>query len=393
MMKQVYLDNAATTPVDPRVKAAMLPYLEEFYGNPSSAHSAGQAARAAVEEARGQVAALIGARPDEIFFTSGGTESDNWALKGTAWARIDKGNHIITTAVEHHAVIESCHYLSKHGFDINFVPVDKYGLVDAADVEKAITPKTILISVMHANNEIGTIQPVEAIGKIARERGILFHVDAVQTAGHLPVKVSDLNVDLLSISGHKLYGPKGIGALYIRKGVKIETLMSGGSQERGKRSGTENVPGIVGFGAAAEIARAEMAAEAERLMILRDKLTTEILARIPDSHLNGHPVLRLPNNVNISFDYVEGESLVLNLDFEGIYASTGSACSSSSLEPSHVLLACGKLAEEAHGSLRFTTGKFTEASDIDAVIEALPPIVKKLRAMSPLAPKAAGTAR
>ncbi len=392
-MNQAYLDNAATTPVDPRVKTAMLPYLEEFFGNPSSVHSAGQAARAAVEEARGQVASLIGARPDEIFFTSGGTESDNWALKGTAWAKSDRGNHIITTAVEHHAVIESCHYLSKHGFDITFVPVDKFGLVDAAEVKKAITPKTILISVMHANNEIGTIQPVAEIGKIARERGILFHIDAVQTAGHLPVKVGDLNVDLLSISGHKLYGPKGIGALYIKKGVKIETLMSGGSQERGKRSGTENVPGIVGFGAAAEIAQQEMAAEAERLTALRDKLTSELLARIPDSHLNGHPTLRLPNNVNISFDYVEGESLVLNLDFEGICASTGSACSSSSLEPSHVLLACGKIAEEAHGSLRFTMGKFTEAEHIDRVLDTLPGIVKKLRAMSPLAPKATGAAR
>jgi cysteine desulfurase len=388
-MKQVYLDNAATTPVDPRVKAAMLPYLEDLYGNPSSVHSAGQAVRAAVEEARGKVAALIGARADEIFFTSGGTESDNWALKGTAWAKTGKGNHIITTAIEHHAVIESCHYLSKHGFDITFVPVDKYGLVDPEDVENAITPKTILISVMHANNEIGTIQPVEAIGKIARERGVLFHVDAVQTAGHVSVNVNDLNVDLLSISGHKLYGPKGTCALYIRKGTRIDPLLSGGSQERGKRPGTENVPGIIGFGAAAEIAQSEMSAEAERLTDLRDRLSSELLARIPDSRPNGHPTLRLPNNVNISFDYVEGESLLLNLDFEGICASTGSACSSSSLEPSHVLLACGKIAEEAHGSLRFSLGKFTEASDIDAVIETLPRIVKKLRAMSPLAPRAA----
>ena len=392
-MKQVYLDNAATTPVDPRVKSAMLPYLDDYYGNPSSVHSAGQAVRTAVEEARGKVAALIGARSDEIFFTSGGTEADNWALKGTAWAKADKGNHIITTAIEHHAVIESCHYLAKHGFDITFVPVDKYGLVDAGDVKKAITPKTILISVMHANNEIGTIQPVAEIGKIARERGILFHVDAVQTVGHLPVNVGDLNVDLLSVSGHKLYGPKGVGALYIKKGVRIDSLFSGGSQERGKRPGTENVPGIIGFGAAAGIAQAEMVAEAERLATLRDRLTAELLSRIPDSHPNGHPALRLPNNVNISFDYVEGESLLLNLDFEGICASTGSACSSSSLEPSHVLLACGKIAEEAHGSLRFSLGKFTESEDIDAVIEALPRIVKKLRAMSPLAPKATGAAR
>ncbi|KTB48267.1 cysteine desulfurase NifS [Dehalogenimonas alkenigignens] len=388
-MKLVYLDNAATTPVDPRVKGAMLPYLEDHFGNPSSVHSAGQAVRHAVEEARGSVAALIGGRADEIYFTSGGTEADNWALKGTAWAKSDKGNHIITTSVEHHAVIEACHYLSKHGFEITLLPVDRYGMVDPEDVSKAVTPKTILISVMHANNEIGTIQPVAEIGKIARERGVLFHVDAVQTAGHLPVNVNSLNADMLSVSGHKLYGPKGTGALYIRKGTRIDSLLSGGSQERGKRPGTENVPGIVGFGKAADIARTEMAAETERLYLLRDRLSSELLDRIPDSQLNGHPAVRLPNNVNISFSYVEGESLVLNLDFEGICASTGSACSSSSLEPSHVLLACGKIAEEAHGSLRFSLGKFTRDSDIDAVIEALPRIVKKLRAMSPLAPRAA----
>ncbi len=386
-MKQVYLDNAATTPIDPRVKEAILPYLEDFYGNPSSVHSAGQVVRVAVEEARNKVASLIHSRSDEIYFTSGGTESDNWALKGTAWATAKKGNHIITTVIEHHAILESCEYLSKHGFDITLVPVDEYGLVDPGDVKKAITPKTILISVMHANNEIGTIQPVKAIGQIAKEHSILFHVDAVQTAGHLTVNVNEMNVDLLSISGHKLNGPKGIGALYIRKGTRIDSLLSGGSQERNKRPGTENVPGIIGFGAAAEIAQTEMTAEAERLTILRDRLISELLARIPDSHPNGHPTLRLPNNVNISFDYVEGESLLLNLDFEGICASTGSACSSSSLEPSHVLLACGKIAEEAHGSLRFSLGKFTEIEDIDTVVEALPRIVKKLRAMSPLAPK------
>ncbi|MEL7562403.1 cysteine desulfurase NifS [Dehalogenimonas sp. 4OHTPN] len=388
-MELIYLDNAATTPVDPRVKEAMLPYLEGQFGNPSSVHSAGQAVRHAVEEARGSVAALIGARADEIYFTSGGTEADNWALKGTAWAKSDKGNHIITTSVEHHAVIEACHYLSKHGFEITLLPVDGYGMVNPDDVRRAITPKTILISVMHANNEIGTIQPVAEIGKIARERGVLFHIDAVQTVGHLPVNVNDLNADMLSASGHKLYGPKGTGALYIRKGTRIDSLLSGGSQERGKRPGTENVPGIVGFGKAADIARVEMAAETERLYLLRDRLSSELLALIPDSQLNGHPILRLPNNVNISFSYVEGESLVLNLDFDGICASTGSACSSSSLEPSHVLLACGKVAEEAHGSLRFSLGKFTQDSDIDAVTEALPRIVKKLRAMSPLAPRAA----
>lgn len=385
-MKQVYLDNSATTPIDPRVKSAILPYLEDQFGNPSSVHSAGQHVRATVEEAREKVAALIGARADEIFFTSGGTEADNWSIKGTAWAKRDKGNHIITSSIEHHAVIESCHYLSKHGFDITLLPVDDYGLVDPEEVKRAITDKTILISVMHANNEIGTIQPVAEIGRIAREGGILFHVDAVQTAGHLPVNVAGMNVDLLSISGHKLYGPKGIGALYIKKGVRIDSLLSGGSQERGKRPGTENVPGIIGFGKAAEIALEDMGAEAGRLTVLRDKLAAELQTRIPDTHLNGHPTQRLPNNVNISFKYVEGESLVLNLDFDGIYASTGSACSSSSLEPSHVLLACGLIAEEAHGSLRFSLGKFTEAEDIDKVIEVLPGIVKKLRAMSPLAP-------
>jgi cysteine desulfurase len=285
-------------------------------------------------------------------------------------------------------VIESCEYLAKHGFEVTFLPVDRYGKVAPGNVEKAITPKTILISIMHANNEIGTIQPVAEIGRIARQHGILFHVDAVQTTGHLPVNVGDLNADLLSMSGHKLYGPKGVGALYIKKGVRIDSLLSGGSQERHKRPGTENVPGIIGFGKAAEIAMAEMNDETEKITALRDRLAAELLERISDATLNGHPSERLPNNVNISFQYVEGESLVLHLDFEAISASTGSACSSSSLEPSHVLLACGRLAEEAHGSIRFSLGKFNDDEDIDRVIETLPGIVKKLRAMSPLAPGA-----
>jgi cysteine desulfurase len=387
-MKQAYLDNSATTPVDSRVAEAMLPFLKESFGNPSSVHSTGQTVRVAVEHARSQVAALIGARDDEIFFTSGGTEADNWAIKGAAWARSDKGNHIITSSIEHHAVIESCEYLAKHGFEVTFLPVDRYGKVAPGNVEKAITPKTILISIMHANNEIGTIQPVAEIGRIARQHGILFHVDAVQTTGHLPVNVGDLNADLLSMSGHKLYGPKGVGALYIKKGVRIDSLLSGGSQERHKRPGTENVPGIIGFGKAAEIAMAEMNDETEKITALRDRLAAELLERISDATLNGHPSERLPNNVNISFQYVEGESLVLHLDFEAISASTGSACSSSSLEPSHVLLACGRLAEEAHGSIRFSLGKFNDDEDIDRVIETLPGIVKKLRAMSPLAPGA-----
>lgn len=389
-MKQVYLDNSATTPVDPRVAEAMLPFLKESFGNPSSVHSAGQTVRTAVENARDQVAALIGARADEVFFTSGGTEADNWAIKGTAWAKSEKGNHIITSSIEHHAVIESCEYLAKHGFEITFLSVDQYGKIDPADVEKAITPKTILISIMHANNEIGTIQPVAEIGRIAKQKGILFHVDAVQTTGHLPVNVGDLNADLLTVSGHKLYGPKGIGALYIKKGIKIDSLLSGGSQERHKRPGTENVPGIIGFGKAAEIAATEMADETEKITALRDRLATELLDTIPDTTLNGHPSERLPNNVNISFKYIEGESLVLHLDFENISVSTGSACSSSSLEPSHVLLACGRLAEEAHGSIRFSLGKFNDTEDVDRVIETLPGIVKKLRAMSPLSP---GTAK
>jgi cysteine desulfurase len=389
MTKQTYLDNAATTPVDARVVDAMLPFLKESFGNPSSVHSAGQTVRAAVEKARAQVAALIGARPDEIFFTSGGTEADNWALKGTAWAKADKGRHLITSGIEHHAVMESAEHLSKHGFKVTYLPVDEYGRVDIEAVAAAVTPATILVSVMHANNEIGTIQPVAEIGRLLRDKDAIFHVDAVQTAGHLPADVNEIGADLMSISGHKLYGPKGIGALYIRKGTRIASLLSGGSQERNKRPGTENVAGIIGFGAAAEIAMSEMTAEADRITTLRDRLAKELLARIPDSALNGHPTDRLANNVNISFKYVEGESLVLHLDFEGIFASTGSACSSSSLEPSHVLLACGRLAEDAHGSIRFSLGKFNNDEDIDRVIETLPGIVKKLRAMSPLAPSVA----
>lgn len=382
----IYLDNSATTPVEPRVAEAMMPFLGESFGNPSSVHSAGQTVRGAVEEARERVAALIGSRTDEIFFTSGGTEADNWAIKGTAWARAYRGRHIITSAIEHHAVIESCQYLAKNGFEVTYLPVDRNGLVDPEDVRKAITPQTVLVTLMHANNEIGTIQPVAETGRITREKGVLFHVDAVQTAGHIPVSVNELNADLLSLSGHKLYGPKGIGALYIRKGLKLEQLLSGGGQERARRPGTENVPGIIGFGRAAEIAMKEMEDEKVAVTAMRDRLAAELLERIPDTTLNGHPTHRLPNNVNISFKYIEGESLVLHLDFENIYASTGSACSSSSLEPSHVLLACGRTAEEAHGSIRLSLGKFNRESEIDRVIAVLPGIVQKLRAMSPLTP-------
>lgn len=383
-MKRIYLDYAATTPTHPEVVQAMLPYFTENFGNPSSIYSYGQEARGAIETARGKVAGLIGARDDEIIFTGGGTEADNFALKGMAFASEGKGNHIITTSIEHHAVLETCQFLEKRGFNITYLPVDKYGLVNPDDVKKAIMNKTILVSVMHANNEIGTIQPLEEIGKITREAGIPLHTDAVQTTGHIPINVNKLGVDLLSASAHKTYGPKGVGALYIRKGLKVTPFIHGGGQEKGRRSGTENVPGIVGFGKAAEIASDEMIGEAERLTVLRDKLIQVLPERIADIHLNGHPVKRLPNNVNISIDFVEGESICLNLDLEGICASTGSACSSSSLKASHVLLALGLSHEQAHGSLRFSLGKWTTNDDIDKVVEILPRVISKLRAMSPL---------
>jgi len=383
-MKRIYLDYAATTPTHPEVVKAMLPYFTDAFGNPSSIHSYGQEARGAIEEARAKVAGLIGARDEEIIFTSGGTEADNSAIKGVAYANENKGNHIITSSIEHHAVIETCKFLERRGFAVTYLPVDRYCLVDPDDVRRAITAKTILISVMQANNEVGSIQPIAEIGKIAREAGIYFHIDAVQTVGHIPVDVNQPEVDLLSISAHKLYGPKGVGALYIRKGTKLVPFMHGGEQERRRRASTENVPGIVGFGRAAELARQEMGEEANRLTYLRDRLIRGLLERIDHIHLNGHPVKRLPNNVNISVDFVEGESMLLNLDLEGICASTGSACSSSSLEPSHVLLAMGLPHEQAHGSLRFSLGKWTTEPDIEQVLEVLPRVVAKLRAMSPL---------
>lgn len=383
-MKRVYLDYAATTPVRPEVVAAMLPYLGDIFGNPSSIHSYGQEARAAVEEARSKVAALVGARDEEIVFTASGTESDNSAVKGIAFANEAKGNHIITSAIEHHAVMEPCKFLEKRGFRVTYLPVDKYGLVDPDQVRKAITGKTILVSIMHANNEIGTIEPVAEIGRITRELGVYFHTDAVQTAGHIPVDVKELGVNLLSLSAHKFYGPKGVGALYIRKGTRIEPFIHGGEQERRRRASTENVAGIVGLGKAAELSLPEIDEEAVRLTILRDRLINGLLEKIDHINLNGHPRLRLPNNVSLSVDYVEGESMLLNLDMSGICASTGSACSSASLEPSYVLLALGLSHEQAHGSLRFTMGKWTTDEDIDRVLEVLPPVVAKLRAMSPL---------
>jgi len=383
-VRRIYLDHAATTPTRPEVVKAMLPYLTDAFGNPSSIYSYGQEARKAVEEARTKVAQLIGARSEEIIFTSGGTEADNFALKGIAFANEDKGNHIITTSIEHHAVLEVCKFLEKRGFRITCLPVDKYGLADPDDARKAITDKTILISVMHANNEVGTIEPVEGIGEIAKEAGVYFHTDAVQTAGHIPVNVDRLNVDLLSISGHKFYGPKGVGALYVRKGTKLVSFMHGGEQERRRRAGTENVPAIVGLGKAVELAGQEMDKEAERLAYLRDKLIKGLVEKIDHIRLNGHPKRRLPNNVNVSVDFVEGESMLLNLDLEGICASTGSACSSASLESSHVLLALGLSPEQAHGSLRFTFGRENTEADVERVLEVLPGIVARLRAMSPL---------
>ncbi len=383
-MKRIYLDYAATTPTDPEVVKAMLPYFSDKFGNPSSIHSFGQEGKAAIEEAREKIANLIGARQEEIIFTSGGTESNNFAIKGVAYANQHKGNHIITSSIEHPALIEPCKFLEKSGFKVSYLPVDKDGLLDPEEVKKTITDKTILISVMHANNEIGTIEPIAEIGRIAREREIYFHTDAVQSFGHLPLNVDNLNIDLLSISGHKLYGPKGMGALYVRKGTRMVSFMHGGEQERRRRASTENVPGIVGFGKAVEIAQEKMAEEMKKLTILRDKLIKGVFEKIDDVRLNGHPTKRLPNNINVSIEFIEGESMLLNLDLEGIAASTGSACSSSSLEASHVLLALGLSHELAHGSLRFTLGRYTKEEEIDYVLEVLPKIVDKLRSMSPL---------
>jgi len=383
-MKKVYLDHAATTPTHPNVVLAMQPYYSEKFGNPSSIHAFGQEARSAVEAAREKAAKLLGATPEEIVFTSGGTESDNFALEGVAFAKENQGKHIIISKIEHHAVTECAEFLKKRGFEIAYLPVDKYGLVDPQEVKKAITDKTILVSIMHANNEIGTIEPVAEIARIVNEKGIYFHTDAVQTAGHLPINVKDLGVDLLSLSAHKFYGPKGVGALYVKKGTRLVSFLHGGGQEKGKRASTENVPGIVGLGVACELAQKMMASEESRLQSLRDKLIKGILDKIPETILNGHPSLRLPNNVNVSIKYVEGESILLNLDMQGVAGSTGSACTSGSLEPSHVLLAIGLPHEIAHGSLRLTLGSSTTEEDINYVLEVLPPIVQKLRSMSPL---------
>ncbi|HDD64807.1 MAG TPA: cysteine desulfurase NifS [Firmicutes bacterium] len=379
----VYMDYNATTPCDKRVVEEMLPFFSDEFGNPSSLYGKAKESKKAVEKARSQVAELLHCKPEEIFFTSGGTESDNWAIKGIAFALKDKGNHIITSKIEHHAVLNTVKFLEKIGFEITYVPVDKYGVVDVDFIKKSVKKQTILISIMYANNEIGTIQPIEEISEIARKNGIYFHTDAVQVVGKIPFSVEEKGIDLLSLSAHKFYGPKGVGALYIRKGVKILPFVHGGHQEKGKRGGTENVAGIVGLGKASEIAQQEMEEEMKRVKRLRDKLENGIKERIPEIVINGHPEKRLYNTLNLCVKYVEGESLLLNLDFEGICASSGSACTSGSLEPSHVLLAIGLPHEIAHGSLRFSLGKYNTDEDVDKVIEVLPGIVEKLRKISP----------
>jgi cysteine desulfurase len=378
-MRRIYLDNAATTPTHPDVWKAMRPFLRDSFGNPSSMHSAGQEARVAVEEARDRVASLVGAGSEEIVFTSGGTEADNFALKGMAYANDGGRNHIITSSVEHHAVLETCKFLERLGFTVTCLPVDGSGLVDPDDVKRAITTKTMIISVMHANNEVGTIEPVVEIGRIAREAGISFHCDAVQTAGHIPVKVDDLGVDMLAMSAHKLGGPKGVGALYVRKGTRIISFMHGGEQEKGRRASTENVPGIVGFGKAAEIAQRESDRQEARLTSLRDRLAGGLMARMDGIRLNGHPTRRLPGNVNLSVEGVDGEYMLLNLSARGICISTGSACSASSKEPSHVLLALGLSHEQARGSIRLSLGRETSERDINRVLAVLPEVVAGLR--------------
>lgn len=382
-MKRIYLDYAATTPVHPEVRNAMLPYLTEEFGNPSSMHARGLAAKEAVARAREQVAGLIGARPGEVVFTGGGTEADNFAFSGVALARRTTHNHLITTGIEHHAVLETCRFLAKMGFTVSYVPVDGVGLVDPQDIEMSLSGSTVMVSVMHANNEIGAIQPLSEIAAAARSAGVLFHTDAVQTVGRIRVNVDELGVDLLSMSAHKLYGPKGVGALYIRRGTNITPMVHGGAQEEGLRAGTENVPGIVGFGVAADIARRELLPEMKRETFLRDRLIQGILASIDQTSLNGHPEQRLPNNVSINFAGVEGEAILVMLDEAGICASGGSACTSGSVSSSHVLLALGCPPELARGCVRFTLGKWTTEEEIETVLNVLPGIVARLRDMSP----------
>ncbi|HIE36376.1 MAG TPA: cysteine desulfurase NifS [Candidatus Omnitrophica bacterium] len=379
----VYLDYNATTPLDKRILEKMILYLKEIYSNPSSIYKFAQEAKGAVEEARAKVADLIFADVEEIIFTSGGTESNNTAIKGVAFALKDKGKHIITSKIEHHAVLNPCKFLEEQGFEVTYLNVDEYGVIDLEQLKKSIRKDTILVSVMYANNEVGTIQPIKEIAQICKEKEVYFHTDAVQAVGKIPVDVKDLGVDLLSLSSHKLYGPKGVGALYVRRGVKFAPLLHGGYHERSRRAGTENVAGIVGLGEAVKIAKEEMLENEKKITPLRNKLEEGLRERIPEIKINGHPIKRLYNTLNVCIKYIEGESILINLDFEGICASSGSACTSGSLKPSHVLLAMGISHEIAHGSLRFSLGKYNTEEDIDKVLEVLPPIVEKLRRMSP----------
>jgi len=382
--RTIYMDHSATTFVKPEVLEAMNPYFTEHFGNPSSLYGIARYSKKAIDTARLQVAKALGADPDEIYFTSGGSESDNWAIKGVALANRKRGNHIITTQIEHHAVLHTCQFLEKEGFEVTYLPVDQYGLVSPMDLEKAITDKTILISVMYANNEIGTIEPVAELGAIARKHKVYFHTDAVQVIGNVSIDVKSQNIDMLSLSAHKFYGPKGVGALYIRKGVRIENLIHGGGQERKRRAGTENIAGIIGLGKAIELATADIPEHNATIKAMRDRLIKGVLEKIPNSRLNGHPEKRLSGNFNVSFEFIEGESMLLWLDDAGVCASTGSACTSGSLEPSHVLLATGLPVEISHGSLRLTLGDANREGDVDFVLDILPKVVQKLRDMSPL---------
>lgn len=384
MGKTIYLDNAATTRVSEEVLQEMLPYFREVYSNPSAIYTFAADGKKAVDKARTQAAELIGAKDNEIYFTGGGSESDNWAIKATAEAYKDKGKHIITSAIEHHAVLHTCQYLEKNGYEVTYLGVDENGMISLDELREAIRPDTILISIMAANNEIGTIEPIAEIGKLAHEKGVLFHTDAVQTYGHIPINVDEMNIDMLSASGHKFGGPKGIGIMYIRKGVKIRSFIHGGAQERSRRAGTLNVPGIVGFGKAAELAGQSMKERADKEVALRDHLIQRVLEEIPYSRLNGDRTERLPNNANFCFRFIEGESMLILLDQLGVCASSGSACTSGSLDPSHVLLAIGLPHEIAHGSLRLTLSEETTKEDIDFVVDELKKIIGRLRSMSPL---------
>ncbi len=380
----IYLDHGSSTPTDPRVVDAMIPYFNKFYSNPSSVYKFAKESNEAKENAREKVAKLLNANPEEIVFTGGGTEADNFAIKGVAFANSKRGNHIITSKIEHHAVLNTCKWLESQGFKITYVGVDKYGVVDLNELKDAITDRTILITIMHANNEVGTIEPIQEIAEIAKQKDIYLHTDAIQTVGKMSVDVNELGVNLLSLSGHKFYGPKGVGALFIKKGVKIDSLLHGGYHERNKRAGTENIPGIVGLGRTCEIAMEEAEEEENRIKTLRDRLEKGITEKIDDIIINGHPERRLKGTLNLCVKYIEGESMLLQLDYNGIAASSGSACTSDSLEPSHVLTAMGIPPEVAHGSLRFTLGRENTSEDIDRVLEVLPSIVKRLREMSPL---------